>query len=154
MPVKHTFVGGKYYQAIGWQMVTDLNPANGKHDATFNSLRPSDAYMRQWISHLWFRVWLVAWPAPSHYLNQCWNMVNSHLRNKLQWILKRNSYIFTHENAFENIVCEMAAILYRPQCVNVKNSDQWTTGCSSQITVVTVGPDMILFIQSSFCLSK
>ena len=29
----------------------------------------------------------------------------------------RNSIIFIHENAFETVVCEMAAILSRPQCV-------------------------------------
>ena len=29
-----------------------------------------------------------------------------------------NSNVFIQENAFENIVCEMAAILSRPQCVN------------------------------------
>ena len=38
---------------------------------------------------------------PSHYLNQCWKIVNSKLRNKLQWNLKWNSYIFIRENAFE-----------------------------------------------------
>ena len=48
--------------------------------------------------------------APSHYLNQCWNIVNSNLRNKLQWNIKRNSGIFIQENAFENVVCEMASI--------------------------------------------
>ena len=33
-----------------------------------------------------FRKWLVACSAPSHYLNQCWNIVNWTLRNKpLQW---------------------------------------------------------------------
>ena len=63
-----------------------------------------------------------SWPAPSHYLNQCWNIVNWTLRNKLQWIFNRNSYIFIHENAFENVVCEMAAILSRPQCVNLCSS--------------------------------
>ena len=26
-----------------------------------------------------------AWSAPSHYPTQCWNIVNSNLRNKLQW---------------------------------------------------------------------
>ena len=31
-----------------------------------------------------------------------------------QWNLKRNSYIFIQENALENVVCEMAAILSRP----------------------------------------
>ena len=52
-----------------------------------------------------------------HYLNQCWNIVNSNLTNKLQWNLKRNSCIFIHENGFENVVCEMASILSRPPCV-------------------------------------
>ena len=32
-------------------------------------------------------------------------------------ILKQNSHIFIQENAFENIVCEMAAILSRPQSI-------------------------------------
>ena len=34
--------------------------------------------------------------------------------------LKRNSYIFILENAFENIVCEVASILSRSQCVKVQ----------------------------------
>ena len=37
--------------------------------------------------------------------------------NKLQWNFNRNSNIFIQENAFENVVCEMASILSRPQCV-------------------------------------
>ena len=36
---------------------------------------------------------------------------------RLQWDFNQNANIFIHENAFENIVCEMAAILFRPQCV-------------------------------------
>ena len=40
------------------------------------------------------------------------------LRNILQWNFNRNSDIFIQENAFESVVCEMAAILSRPQCVN------------------------------------
>ena len=55
--------------------------------------------------------------APSRNLNQCWNTVNSNLRNKLQWNLERNSYIFIHENVFENVVCEMAAICLRLNAV-------------------------------------
>ena len=31
-----------------------------------------------------------AWSATNHYLNQCWNSVNSNFRNKFQWHLKRN----------------------------------------------------------------
>ena len=47
---------------------------------------------------------------PNHYLNQCWNIINWNLRNKLQWNFNRNSYNFIHENAFENVVWKMAAI--------------------------------------------
>ena len=84
----------------------------------YNSLRPSDAYMRQWAKHHWFRWWFVAWSVPSHYLNQSWNIVNLNLRNKFQWNVNRNSYFFSQESAFENVFCEMAAILSRPQCDN------------------------------------
>ena len=82
-----------------------------------NSLRPSDAYMRQWSNHHWFRLWLVALPAPSHYLNQCWDIVNWTLGNKLQWNLNRNLNIFIEENTFEKVVCEILFISSRPQCV-------------------------------------
>ena len=44
-------------------------------------------------------------------------LCNWTLRNKFQWNLHPNSYIFIHENAFENAVCEMTAILSWPQCV-------------------------------------
>ena len=59
------------------------------------------------------------------YLNQCWAIGVWTTRNKLQWNLNRNSYIFIHENAFGNVVWEMAAILSRPQCVNMV----WTLPC-------------------------
>ena len=38
--------------------------------------------------------------------------------NKLQWNIRWNLYIFVKENAFENVVCKMAATLLWPQCVN------------------------------------
>ena len=53
----------------------------------------------------WFQKWLVAYSAPSHYLNQCCDIVNWTLSSKLQWNLNRNSDILIHENAFQNIVC-------------------------------------------------
>ena len=45
-------------------------------------------------------------------------LIDSNLRNKLQWNPRRNSFIFIIENVFENVVCEMASIWSRPQCVN------------------------------------
>ena len=56
---------------------------------------------------------------PSHYLNQCWNIVNWTLRNQHQRNFHLNSNIFIHQNASESGVCEMAAILSWPQCVNI-----------------------------------
>ena len=61
--------------------------------------------IRLWLSHLplvshmrvresgqyWFRQWLVAYSAPSHYLNQCWFIVNWTRRNKLQWKFNQNT---------------------------------------------------------------
>ena len=44
--------------------------------------------------HHWFRKWLVAWSAPSHYLKQCWDIANSNIKNKLEWNPKQNFYIF------------------------------------------------------------
>ena len=55
-------------------------------------------------------------------LNQCWNIVNWTLRNKLQWNFNRNLNIFIEENAFENVAWKMAAILSRPQCINSINA--------------------------------
>ena len=72
--------------------------------------------MSQWTNHFWFRYWLIAWSAPSHYLNQWWNSVNWTLKNKLQWNFSRYSYIFIKDGAFENVVWKMADILSRPQC--------------------------------------
>ena len=39
-------------------------------------------------------------------------------------VLYQNSYIFIQENPFENAVCEMASILYRPPCVK-REPDLW-----------------------------
>ena len=68
----------------------------------------SAAYMRQGSVSV-----LVQAMAASHYLKQCWVIVNLTRRNELQWNLNQNTELFIQENASENIVCEMAAILSR-----------------------------------------
>ena len=98
--------------------VVDRRIDKGSVFPLFNSLRLGDAYMCQYTNRHWFRQWLVAWPVPSHCLNQCWNIVNWTLRNKLKWNINKNSYIFIQENTFENVVRKMAALLSRPQCAN------------------------------------
>ena len=52
---------------------------------------------------------------PSHFLNQCWNIGNWTLRNKLPWNLNQNSHLSIQENVFENVVGKLAAILSRSQ---------------------------------------
>ena len=82
-------------------------------------------YIIHWLTnssnHHWFRQWLGADQAPSYCLNQWWNIVNWTFRNNFHWNFNRNSKLFSQENAFENVVCEMAAILSRPQCVNIND---------------------------------
>ena len=70
------------------------------------------------VGHHLFRWWLIAWSAPSRYLNQCWNIVNWTRRNNFQRNFDRKSNIFIQQNAFEDVFCEMAVILSRSQCVN------------------------------------
>ena len=110
----------RLYQNISLFLSSGVNEVDEQVGEGVNSLGPSDAYMRQKTNHHWFREWLAAWSAPSHYLDQCWNIVKSNLRNKLQWNRKRNSHIFIQENALENVVCEMAVLLSRRQCVNLQ----------------------------------
>ena len=45
-------------------------------------------------------------------------LLNGPLQTNFSEILNWNSNIFIQENAVENVVCEMAAILSQPQCVN------------------------------------
>ena len=52
-----------------------------------------------------------------HYLNQCFHIVNLTLGNIFQSNFIQNSKVFIQGNPLENVVCEMVAILSRPQCV-------------------------------------
>ena len=54
-------------------------------------------------------------------------------------IFYRNSCIFIQENSFENVVCEMASILYRPQCVNSLFPESMMTSSNGNIFRAT-GP--------------
>ena len=90
-----------------------------------NSLRPRDAYMRQYTNHHWFSQWLVAWSAPSHYPNQFCDIVYWTPGNKLQWNFNKNSYIFIEENAFENVVWKMASIFLGLNVLSLSEAGPW-----------------------------
>ena len=51
------------------------------------------------------------WTAPSHYLNQCWNIVNWTLMNKLQWILT-----IIHTYSFKKIHLKMSSAKWQSFC--------------------------------------
>ena len=58
----------------------------------------------------WFRYWLATYFAPSHYLNECWVIVNWTPRNKPRWNFIQNKKLYIHENVSKSITCEIMAI--------------------------------------------
>ena len=63
----------------------------------------------------------VAWSAPSHNLNQWWNIVNSNHRNKRQWKLKRN-----HIFSFKKMHLKISAAKWRPFCLGLNVLKWWS----------------------------
>ena len=78
----------------------------------------SSHYLNQCWLYL-FRWWLFALSVPSYYLIQCWITIGCDHRNLFQWHLRQNTITFIDGNAFENVDRKMTAILFRPQCVNI-----------------------------------
>ena len=66
------------------------------------------------LGHLWFRQWLVAWLAPSHYLNQCWNIVNWTLGNKLHW-----KFFKLYTFSFKKMHLKMPSGKWLPFCLSL-----------------------------------
>ena len=60
--------------------------------------------------------------------------------DKLQWNFNQNSNILIEENTFEDVVCEMSAILSRPQCVkhNKANRPQDIKSGMVQSSLITI----------------
>ena len=86
--------------------------------SSFNWLRPSDAYMRPQPRTSLVQInALSPVSTPSYYMTRCWNIVNYTFGNKFQWNFNQNLNSFIQENAFDNVICKIAAILSQPQCV-------------------------------------
>ena len=93
-----------------------------------NSLRPDDALI-DWgrVTHICVSELTIIGSdnglSPGRRQAIIWNnaglLLIEPFRNKLQWNFTRNSNTFIQENALEHVVCEMASILSRPQCVNL-----------------------------------
>ena len=78
----------------------------------FYSLRPSDAYMRQYPIICSDNSLAPTKRQASIWVNAGILLIRT-LGTNLSEILKQNSYIFPEENKFENVVCEMASSLSR-----------------------------------------
>ena len=78
------------------------------------------------LGHHWFREWIVACEAPSHYTNQCWF--------KIKFESKYEA--FHTESAFEKITGKMTAILFRPQGVKLHAFIIWKKGMVHPICFV------------------
>ena len=75
----------------------------------------------------------------------CTNIINWTLGNKFQWNFSRNYNIFIQEKVFESVVCKMAAILTRPQCVNtIKKSRCYHHHCFRLTTLANTETTEIL----------
>ena len=70
-----------------------------------------------------------AWAAPNHYMymRQYGIIVKWIPGSTLQWNLNRNWDIFVPDSEFENVVWKIAAILSRPQCVELAFSKESKT---------------------------
>ena len=88
------------------------------------SLRPSNAYMRQYIRSQLVQIMACrlfgAKPLSKPLLSYS---LLGNLSNKLQGHFNGNFKFFIQENAVENTVCEMADILFWPQCFKQTNYD-------------------------------
>ena len=82
-----------------------------------NSSLDSAAYMRQGIRWPLVQIMVCRLYGTKPLSKPTMGIVNWTLRNKLQWNFNQNTKHFIHENAFENIVCEMAATFSRERWV-------------------------------------
>ena len=80
---------------------------------SINSSAPSTTYMRQWTKSALVQVMACHRFGANPLPEQCWLVANWILRNEFQWNMNPHAKLFIHENAFQNVVCEMAAILSR-----------------------------------------
>ena len=68
-------------------------------------------------------------------------------RNKLQWNFNQNIKLFIHENAYEKIVCETAAILSMGRWVNIKFANNAVGLLTLVVVDIELMPSNILIIR-------
>ena len=73
----------------------------------------SAAYRRQWIGSVLVLIIVCRLFGAKPLSKPTLDYFNWTLRNKVQWNFNQNTKIFIHENASENVVCEMVAFFSR-----------------------------------------
>ena len=64
-----------------------------------------------------------AWPAPSHYLNQGWNIVNLTFGNKLKWHLKYEIYTFSFKKMHLKMSRNLRPFCFGPNILRQKKNN-------------------------------
>ena len=86
----------------------------------FNSLKPNDAYIRRQSNHHWFRKWLIAWSAPSHFLNQCWLLIN-----RTQGTIFSEIVIESRTFSFKKMRLKLSSAKLLPFCLDLNVLTHW-----------------------------
>ena len=89
---------------------------------SLNSLGPGDPYMHHGAGSSLFQVMSCCLSAPSHYLHQCWLVVNGTLRNKVQWSFNPKLNIIIDEIVFWR--CRRPK--WRPSCLSLNVLNIWS----------------------------
>ena len=97
-----------------------------------NSFPPCAAYMRQWMGSVLVQIMACCLFSAKPLSKPMLGYYQLNFRNKLEWNLSQDRKLFIHENASENIVCEMAAILSRRR---------WVKRCTSSLITATAKVD-------------
>ena len=83
---------------------------------SINSLRPSDASMRQQNKPSLVQLMACRLFGAKPFSEPMLEYFQLDPRNKLQWVFNRNINVFIQENTYVYVAYVMADILFRPQC--------------------------------------
>ena len=82
---------------------------------------------------------------PSHYLKQCWHIVDKTLRNIFQLNLIQNPKVSIQKNALRNVVCKISAIFSWPQCADADKDEM----IFDQVHFTSTQKEQVLFSSGS-----
>ena len=112
--------------------------------------------MRQWIGSALVQIMACRLFGAKSLSTPVLGHFNWTLTNKLQWHFNQNTKFFSQENASENIVCEMAAILFRGRWVNEESRVSCQKGPTRHAYAWHIGPflqDTLVIWCIQFCAS-